>query len=115
MSNVDPNNYAAPGTPTAPNVPEFTVRAEEIVVQAVKPGASTGMVANAGYVYIMRKPVPPGSGGRLDSGSMVVSLAPGQTLFLTASPLNRNVWSPYRYFVDADVAGDGVLVTLIIQ
>jgi hypothetical protein len=115
MVNVDPGAYADPSTPTSINTPEYTVSCEEIVVQAFKPGAGTGLQLNTGYVYITRIAVPPGSGGRSDTGSTVMVMLPGQTLFLTASAMNRNVWSPYRYFVDADNAGDGVIVTLIIQ
>jgi len=110
MSVVDPQGLGDPASPYQ----EYTVRAEEIVVQAVKPGTSHGTQLNTGNVYIVRKGVQ-GSGNRDDTGSIVVTVYPGQTLFLTAAALNRNVWSPYRYSVDADNAGDGVFVTLVIQ
>ena len=115
MSVVDPNAYNAPGTPTSTLSNEYTVAAYEIVVQAVKPGVSHGMQLNTGNVYILRQGVSPGVGNRDDTGSMIAFLAPGLTLFLTAAALNMNVLSPYRYYVDADNAGDGALITLTIQ
>ena len=115
MFNVDPANTNSPNSPTSATSQEYTVRAEEILVQAIRPGASHGMQLNIGNVYILRAPTAGASGNRDDPGSLVAMLLPGQTLFLTAAALNRNVWSPYRYYVDADNAGDGVIVTLIIQ
>jgi hypothetical protein len=113
MANVDPNSVNSPGTPTSSISYEYTVRAEEIMVQAFKP-ASHGTQNNTGNIYIMRRGVA-GGGNRDDTGSIVATLTPGQTLFFTAAAVNVNVWNPYRYFIDADNSGDGAFVTLIIQ
>lgn len=117
MSLVDPANLNDPATytPDTPGAAPYTVRCNQIEVWALKPGTSHGTQVNAGNVYIVRKGVSPGTGNRDDTGSIVATLFPGQSWKLPASPLNRNVLSPYRYSVDADNAGDGVMVTLIIQ
>ena len=118
MSLVDPNNYAAPNTPTSgtsvnTNTPEYTVRAQQIMFMGYKPNTH-GLQTNAGLVYIMRKGVQ-GAGNRDDYGSLVKVLAPGETFFLSSAALNKDVYSPYRYYLDADNGGDGALVTLIMQ
>ena len=46
---------------------------------------------------------------------MVVTIAPGQTFILASAPVNKDVFSPYDYWIDADNANDSCLVTLIIQ
>jgi hypothetical protein len=114
MSVVDPTSNNAPGTLTNTTNYQYTVRAQEIMIQAFKPAAS-GTQFNTGNIYIVRRGAQGGSGNRDDTGSIVATLVPGQTLFLTAAAVNLNVWSPYRYSVDADNAGDGAFVTLIIQ
>jgi hypothetical protein len=74
------------------------------------------MQTNTGNVYIVRYgDKGAGSGNRDDPGVMVAVLLPGQTLFLASAPANRNVYSPYRYYIDADNANDGALVTGIVQ
>jgi hypothetical protein len=94
---------------------EYTERAQQIFFQAYKPGAGrTGAVRNTGNIYIMREGVQ-GSGNRSDMGSIVFILEPGQTFFLASAPLNRDVFSPWRYSIDADIAGDGAFVCLIMQ
>ena len=117
MSNIEatspePNE---PETLSSGGGDEYTVRAQQICFQGFKPGATHGMQNNGGNVYIMRDGVGSGTGNRDDTGAMVFVLVPGATLFLASAPLNRNVFSPYRYSIDADNAGDGALVTLIIQ
>jgi len=121
MSLVDPAAYNNPstGTPTSfaagPSA-EYTVRAQQIIIQAYKPGASHGLQNNTGNIYITRQGIAgQGSGNRDDTGSIVFTLTPGQTLTLASAPLDRNVFSPYRYSIDADNAGDGAMVTLLIQ
>lgn len=126
MSLVDASNYndpatAAPTPATANQVDEYTVRAYGIIFIACKAGASHGVQINTGNIYIVRKGVQ-GNGNRDDYGAMVATLPPGATtgiefptFFLNAAPLNRNVFSPYRYFIDADNANDSCLVTLLIQ
>lgn len=117
MSLVDPLSINDPASPTpgTSGAAEYTVRAYQIQFQGVCVNVAGGMMYNTGFVYILRKPVGGGSGGRSDPGCMVKVLAPGETYFLDAAPQNRNVWSPYRYYIDADNADDGALVTLVIQ
>lgn len=117
MSLVDPLGVNDPATPTPSTVGayEYTIRAQQLMFQAVRAGASNGLQINTGNIYIMRKPVQ-GSGSAHDNdfGACVAVLAPGQTLFIASAPINNNVYSPYRYFIDADTAGDSALVTLFI-
>lgn len=112
MSLVDPTGKNDPSNPTPGGVAgganEYTVRAHQIQFQAIKPSGS-GYVYNTGFTYIVRK-----GGSRSDSGSVIKVLAAGETYFLDAAPINDNVWSPYRYYIDADYAGDAVQVTLLI-
>ncbi len=118
MHNVDPSGLNDPSNPTpgggAAN--EYTQRSQQLIFQGFKPGTSpTGAVNNAGNVYIVRKPTSAGSGGRLDQGVIVKVLTPGETFVIASAALNRNVFSPYRYSLDADNAGDGAWVTLLMQ
>lgn len=107
MSLVDPN---VTETESGTLNPEFTsARFQQIIFQAVKSVAP--VVANAGAIYIVRKGAAGGSGNRTDIGAIVAILQPGQTFILGAPALSNNVLSPYRYFIDADNAGDGCLVT----
>ena len=112
MINVDPNNYAAPNTPTSVNSPEYSPACYEIMVQAMKP-ATHGTQNNTGNIYVVRK--GQGTSNRDDTGVIVATVLPGQTLSLVAAALNLNVWSPYRYYLDADNPGDGAFITLIVQ
>jgi len=113
MNLVDPAAYkTSVVTPTLGS--EYAVRAHEMVIQAYKPGLVHGMQFNSGNVYVLVAPAG-GSGNRDDSGSIITTLGPGQTMFLESAAMNFNVWSPYTFFVDADNPGDGVMVTLIIQ
>lgn len=115
MSLVDPASVNDPARATSATSAEYTRRAYQIQFQGVRANGSGGMAYNNGFVYILRRPVGVGTGDRNDPGSIVKVLAPGETYFLDAAPTNRNVWSPYRYFLDADNAGDAAQVTLIIQ
>lgn len=116
MSLVDQNNKNDPSTATsAGGTAEYTQRCQQIMFQGFKPGASHGMQNNSGLVYIIRRNAGgAGSGNRDDPGVMVFVLSPGQTIFLASAPAVVDVFSPYRYSVDADNAGDGALVTLLI-
>jgi hypothetical protein len=125
MSLVDPTNLNAPqgavpaasanntGAPTGGN--EYTERAQQIIFQAYKSNSGTGLTSNTGNIYIVRSGAGGGSGNRTDFGAIVACLSPGQTLILVGAPMNKDVFSPYRYRIDADNAGDSCLVTLIIQ
>lgn len=114
---VDPNSYNAPETavPQVPALPsnEYTVVAQQIMFQAFKKD-SHGLTMNTGNIYVVRRGAG-GAGNRDDYGSIVAVISPGETFFLASAPLNLNVLSPYRYFIDADNASDAALVTLIIQ
>jgi hypothetical protein len=122
MSLVDPGLLNDPNNPATPVTirPEYAVRAQQIMFQGVK--AAGGTTSNSGNVYIMRRGgtllSPPGgvsANNRTDYGTMVLALGAGLTFFLASAPLNRNVFSPYDYAIDADNAGDSCLVSLIIQ
>lgn len=112
MNLVDSAGINNPQLAPVASSPEYTYTAQQIWFQAVKSVAP--VVANVGAIYIMRKGVG-GTGAKDDSGSIVAILQPGQSLFLSSAPMNRNVFSPYRYTIDADNSGDGCIVTLIIQ
>lgn len=114
MSLVDPTGVNDPSKPTSQFTAEYSPRAYQIQFQAMKP-TDSGMTYNVGFAYVMRMPTKGGSGGKSDTGSIVAVLPSGSTYFLDAAPINKNVWSPYRYYVDADMAGEGLLCTLIIQ
>jgi hypothetical protein len=115
MSLVDSAGVNDPEAPTSATSDEYTVRAQQIIFQGFKPGAAHGTQNNTGNVYIIREGDGTGSANRDDMGNIVFTLTPGQTFTLASAPLDRNVFSPYRYTVDADNAGDGVFVTLLIQ
>lgn len=114
MSLVDSGDPNEPESATSATSDEYTVRAQQILFQAFKPGAH-GLVPNVGNIYIVRDGVGSGTGNRDDQGAIVAVLTPGQTFTLASAPLNRNVFSPYRYSIDADNAGDGALVTLVVM
>lgn len=117
MSLVDPtgvNDPAAP-TPGTAGADEYTPRCNQIVFQGFKTNTN-GMQVNTGNVYIVRYAARgAGAGNRNDTGTMVGIIPSGGSFILAAAPLNRDVFSPYRYYIDADNAGDSALVTLIIQ
>jgi hypothetical protein len=109
MSLVDPTGVNDPEASNRTGGAEYTQRCQQIMFQGYKPGAAHGMQNNTGLVYIVRR-----SGTRDDPGAIVAVLGVGQTIFLASAPVNVNIFSPYRYAIDADNAGDGALVTLFI-
>lgn len=119
MVNVDPSNNNAPGRATSANSSEYTPRAHKIFIQGYHPGANNnGMVVNAGNVYVMRSlgPQNQNSGGpqnRSDSGAMVMIIGPGGGGTLLDMEMTGATISPYKYSLDADVAGEGALITLV--
>lgn len=121
MSLVDSASVNAPEAATSTTSDEYAPRAYEIIFQACKAGASHGMAINTGNIYICKKGNGTGTGNRDDSGAIIATLPPGvSTTFplifrLSAAPLNRNVFNPYEYYIDADNAADGCQVTLLIQ
>ena len=111
----------APEQLTIPQSAEYSERCYELIFTACKAGATHGLQANTGNIYICMKGVQ-GAGNRDDFGSIVMVLPQGAatagpfpTFKLTASALNRDVFSPYQFFIDADNSGDSCLVTLNIQ
>jgi len=90
---------------------EYTNRAQQIIFQAFK---NNPAVNNTGNIYIIKKGGT-GTLNRSDTGAIVVVIAPGNTFVLSSAPLDRNVFSPYEFFIDADNANDACQVTLIIQ
>ncbi len=112
MSLVDANNFNDPSKPSNTNTAEYTERFNQILFQALHAGTgNNGLIPNNNNVYIVRQPQGTGTGNRSDYGAIVAMLQPGDSFFLTSSPLNRDVFSPYRYRIDADSANDACLVT----
>src|SRR2546429_5084946 len=77
MSVVDASSVEAPEAATSSTSDEYTVRAQQIMFQAFKPGATHGTQNNAGNVYIIRKGDGTGSANRDDMGNIVATLTPG--------------------------------------
>ena len=112
MSLVDAANANDPSTATTSASDEYTVAFGTIIVQGFK--SSAPMVANVGNLYLIRKGVGGGSGNRADQGVIVLIIPPGGTGTLGAAALVRNVFNPYRYFLDADNSGDAGQVTGLV-
>jgi hypothetical protein len=113
---IDPTNINAPETATSSSSDEYTRRANQIIIQGVKTNGGTGTTNNTGNIYVIVKGSPsPGSNNRTDMGCIVLTVASGQTAVLAASPLNRDAFTPYQLWIDADNANDAATVTLIIQ
>ena len=111
---VDPTDTAAPETPTnlAPGstqLPEYTFSAQQLVFEGTKPGVSHGTQQNTGNVYITL------GGNRDDTGSIIHTLAPGDTWTYGSAAMNRNVFNLYEFYLDADNANDGAIVTALVQ
>jgi hypothetical protein len=93
---------------------EYSPVCWSIIFVPGKPGVSHGVQANTGNIYILVHGVQ-GAGNRDDYGSMIMVLRPTDAPFvLTSSSTNRQTFSPYKLFIDADNAGDGAIVTLVI-
>lgn len=90
---------------------EYDIRMCQILFDAHKPNGSAGTVANTGNVYLVRVGVGAGLGNRTDYGSIIYTIPPGANSYFPLVAAVRNVYSPFRYYVDADNAGDGVQVT----
>ena len=116
MSLVDPSNLNSPNTPTpaTASVAEFSPRVQQIFFGGFKPNAGNGLVANTGNIYVVRKGVGAGTGNRADYGAIVLTVLPGTTAVLASAAVDGSQFSPYRYFIDADNAGDCAQVTAII-
>lgn len=113
---VDPSNLNAPGalgiaTGTGANR-QFASKACEIIFFPGK-AATDGVAANTGNVYVMRVGKE-GLGNRDDYGSMVAIIRPTDPPFRLSLYAQADGFSPYRYFIDADTAADGAIVTLLV-
>jgi hypothetical protein len=116
MNLVDAAQVNNPNALTSATSDEYTVRAQQIIFQGYKAGAGPpSLTNNTGNVYILKKGSGGGTGNATDKGVIVAVIAPGQTFTLGSAALNRNVFSPYEFFVDADNTGDSVQVSLVIQ
>jgi len=113
----DPNAVVSPTSPGA----EYSPRAYEIIFQACKAGASHGTQLNTGNIYIIKRGKVAGSGNRDDLGVIIATISQGSSgvyppvFRITAAPMDRNVFSPYDLYIDADNANDACQVTLLIQ
>lgn len=117
MSLVDPTGKNDPSNPTPGGVAgadEYTSRFNQIMFAGYKAGVSHGLQMNQGNIYVVRLGVGAGTGNRDDLGAIVTVIAPGQVFFLAPSALAKDVFSGYRYFIDADNAGDAAQVTALI-
>jgi hypothetical protein len=120
MSLVDSGLKGDPGVTTGSTtaVPEYTVRANQIIVQGMKSNGGNGLTNNTGNIYVLQKSSSSASGGtnnRSDLGCIILTVPLGQTGVIAAAPLNLNTIDPYLLWIDADNAADGAQVTLVIQ
>lgn len=119
MVNIDAFLLAQGGVTNNPDssassAREYSYRCNQIMFIAQKPKQGGGTQLNSGNVYIMRAPAQIQTGGKGDTGSLYMPLTPGAIHTLAVPALDRNTLNPYRYFLDADNAGEGAFVTLII-
>jgi len=116
MSFVDPTSVNAPqtATPGTAGANEYTVRCSQIIIQGMR-DSGTGLTNNTGNIYVIQKGPSSGSSNRTDKGAIVLCVATGLTAVIAATPGNHNVFNPYLLYIDADNAGDGAQVTLVIQ
>lgn len=113
---VDPTGVNNPNTASGTTSDEYTRRCNQIIIQGMK-DSGTGLTNNTGNIYLILKggTAAGGSDNRTDKGAIILTIPSGTTAVIAASPLNRNVFTPYNLFLDADNAGDAGQVTLVIQ
>jgi hypothetical protein len=114
--NVDPNNNDAPETPTAPGGVAGmrpTPTCNQIILHGYKPTGQGGhgLIPNTGRVYILRKPTAAGSGNYDDMGVIVGVIEPGGGAYSLppSGGMPLTSLSPYQFYLDADVAGEGAI------
>jgi len=114
---VDPTGVNNPNTATSTSSDEYTRRCNEIIIQGMKSNAGSGLTNNTGNIYVIVKggTAAGGSDNRTDTGAIYLTVPAGTTAVIAASPLNRNVFTPYNLFIDADNANDAAQVSLLIQ
>ena len=116
MSLVDPSNLNAPqtATPGTAGTGEYTVRVNQIVIQGMKASGS-GLGDNTGNIYVILKATAsPGTNNRSDFGSIILVVKSGLTGVIAAPAQETLKFSPNLLWIDADNAGDGAQITLII-
>ena len=112
MANVDANNVNAPGVATSNLSAEYSPAARGLGIQAFLPNNNnSGMQPTTGNIYLM-VPAAGGNGNLTDFGSMVKIITSGSDFFFPPEGCGVDLFNPYGLFLDADVAGEGALVTL---
>jgi hypothetical protein len=111
---IDPTNANAPETPTSATSAEYTFRFNQMLFSGYR-NDGTKWVRNTGNVYVIQKGDGTGSANRADAGVLVAVVEPGQTFTLGAAAMNRDVFSPYQYYIDADTANDACAIVGIVQ
>lgn len=116
MSLVDPTSVNAPQTQSSASSLEYTpARAMDIIITPVHSLAP--FVANTGVIYLLRKnSATVGTGNRADPGVIVLALTAtaGPFHLSHASSTLEIRFNGYDYFLDADTASDGALITLLL-
>ena len=112
MVNVDPNSVNSPGNATTALSAEYTPVVRAIAIQAMMPNANnSGPQMTTGNIYLMRAAAG-GNGNLTDYGSIVRTIPPGSEFFFPPDGAGQIRFSPYRYYLDVDVSGEGGMVTL---
>ncbi len=118
MVNLDANNNNAPGTPNPPpgafpsTKTEYSPNCRGFSVQGYQPGNNNnGMIPNTGNIYLLMFPSPGGSGNLTDTGCMLKVIGPTEDFFFPPDGRGQEMFSLYNYRLDADVAGEGGLIT----
>ncbi len=110
--NVDPNNYDAPGT--AINLAgragqRGTPTCSQIILQGAAKDQNSHYTPNTGYIFILKRAVG-GAGNKDDFGCIVGIIFPGgQGYNLPSNPVLESSLSPYAYYLDATVVGEGAI------
>ena len=112
MVNIDPNSVNSPGNATRSLSAEYTPVVRSIAIQAMMPNANnSGTQMTTGNIYLMRQGAG-GNGNLTDFGSIVRTIPPGSEYLFPPDGAGQIRFSPYRYYLDADISGEGGLVTL---
>ncbi len=110
MSVVDSTLKNAPGGANVTSGKrEFSVNCKQIIMRGSKAASTNGQTDNSGNCYLVRQ-----FGSRDDQGTIVAIIPKGTTVAFPPAGVGGVLFSPYRYYVDVDNIGDGLLVTLIL-
>lgn len=116
MFNLDPGNNNAPGTPTGITLNKYgadlpySPAMRGFGFQGYHQAANNSVVVNTGQAYVLVAPAAGGSGNNQDSGAIVKVVPVGGDYFYPPEGANIDRISPYYIWVDADVAGEGLMV-----